>query len=121
MHLIQFRKVDVRLVHHVIGAKLDVALLFEDIQDFDIVNLSVADVNKTWNRSTQIQKGVKFYGGFCHTIRRSRIQAETQIDGGSIEFVNGCNYQRFELGAGRVVGVKRDEPWQSNDAPELAP
>ena len=107
MHLIQSGKVDVCLVHHVIGANLDVALLCEDIQDFDIVHLAVADVNKTWDRSTQIHQGMKFDGGFCRTKRRPRKQAQTQIDGGRIQCVNGCAHQRFELGAGRVVGVKR--------------
>ena len=106
MHLIQSGKVDVCLVHHVIGANLDVALLCEDIQDFDIVHLAVADVNKTWDRSTQIHQGMKFDGGFCRTKRRPRKQAQTQIDSGRVQRVNGCAHQRFELGAGRVVGVK---------------
>jgi hypothetical protein len=107
MHLIQSGKIDLRLVHHVTGANLDVALLCEDVEDFDIVHLAVADVNKTWDRSTQIHQGVKFDGGFCRTKKRPRKQSLTQIDGGRVQRVNGCAHQRFELGAGRVVGVKR--------------
>jgi hypothetical protein len=107
MHLINSCKVDVRLVHYVIGANLDVALLCEGIQDSDTVHLAVADVNKSWDRSTQIHQGMKLDGGFCHTKRSSRKQAQTQIDSGHVQCVNSNSHQRFELGAGRVVGVKR--------------
>jgi len=106
MQLMQSGKVDIRLVHHVIGANLDVALLYEDVEDFDIVHLAVADVNKTWDRSTQIHQGVKFDGGFCRAKRRPRKQTQTQIDGGRIQCVNGGAHQRFELGARCIVGVK---------------
>ena len=106
MQLMQSGKVDIRLVHHVIGANLDVALLCEEIQDFDIVHLAVADVNKTRDRSTQIHQGVKFDGCFCCAKRRPRKQAQAQINGGRIQCVNGCAHQRFEIGARCVVGVK---------------
>ena len=107
MQLVQPGKVDIRLVHHVIGANLDVALLCEDVEDFDIVHLAVADVNKTRNRSTQIHQCVKFDGCFCRTKRRPRKQTQTQIDRGRIQRVNGCAHQRFEIGTRCVVGVKR--------------
>ena len=107
MQLMQPGKVDIRLVHHVIGANLDVALLCEDVEDFDIVHLAVADVDKTWNRSTQIHQGVKFDGCFCRAKRRPRKQAQAQIDRGRVQRVNGCAHQRFELDARCVVGVKR--------------
>ena len=110
MQLVQPGKVDIRLVHHVIGANLDVALLgedVEDVEDFDIVHLAVADVNKTRDRSTQIHQCVKFDGCFCRTKRRPRKQAQAQIDRGRIQRVNRCAHQRFEFGAGCIVGVKR--------------
>ena len=110
MHLIQSGKIEVCLVHHVKGANLDVALLCEDIQDFDIIHLAVADLNITWYLSTQIHQGMKFDGGFCPTKRRPRKQTRIQIGCGRIHCVNGCAHQRFELGARRVVGVKRTSP-----------
>ena len=127
MQLMQSGKVDIRLVHNVIGANLDVALLCEDVEDFDIVHFAVADVNKTRYRSTQIHQGVKFDGCFCRAKRRPRKQTQAQIDRGRVQRVNGCAHQRFELDARCVVGVKRtshadqmmcqigkDFPWSSS-------
>ena len=39
--------------------------------------------------------------------RRSRKQAQVQTASGCIQFVNGGAHQRFQLGVGCVIGLKR--------------
>ena len=45
MQMMQSAKVDMRFAYHVIGNNLDIALLGENVEDFDIVHLAVADVD----------------------------------------------------------------------------
>ena len=56
---VKSREVDIRFVHHVKRASLDIYVLAEDIEYFHIVHFSIADVNKTRDRSLQIYQGMK--------------------------------------------------------------
>ena len=52
-------EVDIRFVHHVKRASLDITLLAKDIEHFYIVHFSIADVYETRNRSFQIYQSMK--------------------------------------------------------------
>jgi len=81
MQLKQSGIVYVGLVHHVKGAGLDVALFAKDIEYLDVVHLAVADVDKTGNRSLQVDQSMKFDGGFGGAKWSPTEQTQTQIDG----------------------------------------
>jgi len=107
MQLKQSCIVYVGLVHHVKRASLDVALLEEDIEYFDVVHFAVADVDKTGNRSLQVDQSMKFDGGFGGAKWSPTEQTQTQIDGRRIERIYRRSHEGFELCVGRFVGVKR--------------
>lgn len=72
VEVVESSKVDVGFVHDVKRASLDLALLAEQVENFDVVHLAVADVNKTWNRTLQIYQRVKLDGSLgCSKWRPS--------------------------------------------------
>ena len=104
---VKSREVDIRFVHHVKRASLDIALLAEDIEYFHIVHFSIADVNKTRNRSLQIYQSMKLDRCLGSSKRCPIEDAQTQVDRRRIQRVNGRAHQRRKLRTRRFVGVKR--------------
>lgn len=107
VQVVESSKVDVGFVHDVKRASLDVALLAEQVENFDVVHLAVADVNKTWNRTLQIYQRVKLDGGLGSSKWRPLKQTQTQVYRRRIQRINGRAHQRVQFGIGRFVGVKR--------------
>jgi Txe/YoeB family toxin of Txe-Axe toxin-antitoxin module len=107
VQIVESSKVDVGFVHDVKRASLDVALLAEQVENFDVVHLAVADVNKTWNRTLQIYQRVKLDGRLGCSKWRPLKQTQTQVYRRRIQRINGGAHQRVQFGVGRFVGVKR--------------
>jgi hypothetical protein len=107
VQVVESSKVDVGFVHDVKRASLDVALLAEQVENFDVVHLAVADVNKTWNRTLQIYQRVKLDGRLGCSKWRPLKQTQTQVYRRRIQRINGGAHQRVQFGVGRFVGVKR--------------
>ena len=75
-------------------ASLDVALLAEQVENFDIVHLAVADVNKAWNRTLQIYQSVKLDGGLGCSKWPPVELTQRQVYRPRIQRLNGRTYQR---------------------------
>ena len=104
---VKSREVDIRFVHHVKRASLDITLLAKDIEHFYIVHFSIADMNKTRDRSLQIYQGMKLDRCLRSSKRCPIEDAQTQVDRSRIQRVNGRTHQRHQLRARWFVGVKR--------------
>ena len=100
-------EVDVGFVHNVKRASLDVALLAEQVEDFDVVHLAIADMDKTRNRTLQIYQRMKLDGRLRGSKRCPIEQTQTQVYRRRIQRINGRSHQRVELGVRRLVGIKR--------------
>jgi len=85
MHRIEPSEVQVTTVHHVEGASLD----RHEVEYVDLVHLSVADVDKRWDCAPQVQKRVQLDSAFGFAKRSPIEQAQTQIDRGCVQRVNG--------------------------------
>ena len=71
------------------------------------MHLAVADVDKTGNRSLQVDQSMKFDGCFGGAKWSPTEQTQTQIDGRRIERINRRSHEGFEFCVGRFVGVER--------------
>ena len=107
VQVVEPSKVEVGFVHDVKRASLDVALLAEQVENFDIVHLAVADVNKTRNRAPQIYQRMKLDGGLGCSKWRPVEQTQTQVYRRRVQRINSRTHQRIQFGVGRFVGVKR--------------
>lgn len=106
VQVVESSKVDVGFVHDVKRTSLYVALLAEQVENFDVVHLAVADVNKTWNRTLQIYQRVKLDGSLGCSKWRPLKQTQTQVYRRRIQRINGRAHQRVQFGVGGFVGVK---------------
>src|SRR5579863_9020036 len=61
----------------------------ELVEDVHFVHFSVANMDKRRNVAAQIEQGVQFDGSFGSAKRSPRKNRKTQIDGGSVECVDG--------------------------------
>jgi len=105
--VVESLEVDVGFVHDVKRASLDVALLAEQVEHFDVVHLAIADMDKTRNRTLQIYQRMKLDGRLRGSERCPIEQTQTQVDRRRIQRINGRAHQRVEIGARRFVGIKR--------------
>lgn len=80
----QTLEVEVATIHDVKGAKLG----WQEVQYVDFVHLPVADVNKGWDITPQIEQRVKFDCAFGATKVSPVEQTQTQIDGRRIQCVD---------------------------------
>lgn len=106
VQVVESSKVDVGFVHDVKRTSLDVTLLAEQVENFDVEHLVVADVNKTWKRNLQIYQRVKLDGSLGCSKWRPLKQTHTQVYRRRIQRINGRAHQRVQFGVGRFVGVK---------------
>ena len=104
---IQPGEVDVGFVHDVEGARLDQALLAEQVEHPDIVHLAVADVNETGDCATQVEQRVQLYRCLGGSKWRPCKKRQTQIDRGRIQGIHRRAHERLELRPGGVCGVQR--------------
>ena len=98
MHLVQPSEVQVAPVHHVEGARFD----GQDVQHIDLVHLAVADVNESGDGATQVQQRMHLHRRFGGAKRRPIEQAQTQIDSGGVQRVDGS----IQIDVQRVFGVE---------------
>ena len=106
MQFVESREVDVGFVHDIKRASLDVALLAEQVEHFDVVHFAVADMNKTRNRALQIYQRMKLDCRFGRSKRSPVEQAQTQIYRRRVECVHRSAHQRLQFRVRRFVGVK---------------
>lgn len=91
-------KIEISAIHQVNGAGFPEQL----VEDVDLVNLSAGDDHHGGNRAAKIEQGVQFDGRFVATELSPRKQRQAQIDGRSIQGVDGL----IEFDAERFVAVK---------------
>jgi len=72
------------------------------VQDADVVDFSFCDLDKRWDRTSQIEKRMELDGGLVFTECRPGKKRQTQIDGRGIEGINGFLEFQPEI----VVGIK---------------
>ena len=92
-------KVQVPPIQQVVRARL----YGEMVQCVDLVHLPVADVDKRWNRASEIEQRMQLYGRLVLAKRCPRIHRQTKVDGRRIEGIN----RRVQIDSQRFVGVKR--------------
>lgn len=95
---VESSKIEISAIHQVNGAGFPEEL----VEDVDFVNLSAGDDDHGGNGAAKIEQGVQFDGRFVSAKLSPRKQRQTQVDGGSIESVDGL----IELDAERFVAVK---------------
>jgi len=76
-------EVDIATVHDVESTRFE----NQDIQDVDVVNLSLRNPYKRWDVAAQIEKCVKFDGSFALPELGPWEEGKTQVDGCGIEDV----------------------------------
>ena len=106
MQLVESRVVDVGFVHDIKCASLDLALLSEQVEYFDVVHFAVADMNKTRNRTLQVYQRVELGYRFGRSKRSPVEQTQTQIYRRRVESVNRSSHQRVQFRVRRFVSVK---------------
>ena len=99
MDVVQSGNVQIAPIHQVEGTSLD----HQVVQHIDLVGLPVCDVNEAGDGAMQVQQRVQLDGRFGGAKRCPRMQRQTQIDGGSVEGVNG----RIQIDAQRLLGIQR--------------
>ena len=103
---IQSDKIDVGLVHDVVGSGLNQPLLRQQVEHPNIVQLAIADMNKAWDRSAQIDQRVQLDCRLGRAKRCSGKQRQAKIDRGRIQRVDCRPHQGFEFRADRIVGIQ---------------
>ena len=85
MQGIKTREIQVAAIHHIERTSFD----WHEVQYVDFVHLAVADVDKRWDCALQVQKRVQLDCTLGFAKRRPVEQAQTQIDRGCIQCVDG--------------------------------
>ncbi len=91
-------KVQVTAIHDVKSPRLDEKF----VQDIDVVELSLGNLDKTGNRSSQIEQRMKFDRCFGSPKSGPSEQTQTQIDGGRIQSVNRFFHEHAKV----LVGIQ---------------
>jgi len=90
---------DVAPVHDVEAS----CLQREHVEYLDLVQLAVRDVQERWNRASQVEQCMQLDGGLGGTKRRPAEQAQTQVDGGGVQRIDGS----VEIEHRGVVRIQR--------------
>jgi hypothetical protein len=98
LQAIESAEIDIGPVHHIEGPGFD----RQDVEDGDIVGLSVSYPHKTRDISTQVDERVKFDSGLVASELSPGEQLQAEIDGRGIERIGGM----LELNAEGIVLVK---------------
>ena len=98
MHLVQPSKIQIAPIHHIEGTRLD----RQDVQYIDLVHLAVADVNESGDRAAQIQQRMHLHRRFGCAKRCPIEQAQTQVDSGCVQRVDGS----IQVDVQRVFGIE---------------
>jgi hypothetical protein len=85
-------EVHVSPIHDIEGSWLD----RNHVHDFDVVKLSIADMDKSGYRPTQIQKRMQFDSAFGLSELCPSKNVQTQVDRSRIESI-GCSIQIYCL------------------------
>jgi hypothetical protein len=96
-------KIDMASVHHVERAGLD----WQMIGHRHIVGFAVGHPHERGDVAAQIQERVQLHRPFAATEPRPGEQAETEVDRGPVEGVDGLLQLRDECGASRWFGHRR--------------
>ena len=64
-------------------------------------------MNKTWNRTFQIEQSMQLYCSFGRSKWRPMEQTQAQVDCCGVQGINRYTHQRSQFHARRLVGVKR--------------
>lgn len=81
---VQAGAIQVATIHHVERSGLDGQL----VERVDVVQFSIADMDKGGDRATQVQQGVQFDGGLGPAKSRPSKQIQAQIDRRGIEGIH---------------------------------
>ena len=98
MQAIQPIEIQVAPVHDVERAGLD----GQHVQHVDVAHLAVADVDEGRDGPAQVQQRVQLDGGLGGAKRRPVEQAQTQVDGGGVQGIDGV----VQLDTQRLAGVE---------------
>jgi len=106
MKRVEACEIQITAVQNIEGSGLD----GENVEDSNIVRFSIGHMDKRGNRTSQIEKSMKFDGSFVLAELGPREKRQTQVDGRGIEGVG----RLFEHQADIFVAVKStgfgDEP-----------
>ena len=72
------------------------------VEDADIVDFSLGNMDERRDRAAQIQKRMKFDGGFVFAESGPRKKRKTKIDCCCVEGINGF----VQIDAERIAGIK---------------
>ena len=98
MEAVETREIEIAAIHQIECARFGQQL----IEDVDLVQFAVADVEKRWDITAQIEQGMQFDGGLGRAEWCPRKHRQTQVDGGGIQRVDRTG----EIGAEGLVGIK---------------
>ena len=85
MQSIETGEIQVAAIHYIERTSFD----RHEVQHVDFVHLAVADVDKRWDCATQVQQGVQLDRTLGLAKRRPIEQAQTQIDRGCVQRIDG--------------------------------
>ena len=94
----QAGEVEIAAVDHINTARLESDL----IQEMDVVNRSIGNAHKNWDRAGQVELSVQFDGCFGSPEVGPRKHRKTQVDGRGIDSVNHL----AEIQPVGVVGIE---------------
>ena len=98
-------EVDVSAIHDIEGAGFGQKL----IQNIDLVEFPIADGEERRDVASEVQQCVQFDGSLGRTERSPREHRQAQIDGGSVQSVNGLPQIDPEGFVGIEAACYRDE------------